>query len=67
MCNSRGRICKRCSICISDSTPLRIIYNADLPDCKEVIALGVDDWAVKKRAPYGSMLVDLTTNKPIKL
>ncbi len=64
---SGERICKQCSIGISDSTLLRIIYNTDLPSCKEVIALGVDDWAIKKRDRYGSILVDLTTNKPIAL
>ncbi|WP_126247184.1 ISL3 family transposase [Chitinophaga rhizosphaerae] len=64
---SGERICRQCSIGISDSTLLRIIYNADLPNCKEVIALGVDDWAIKKRDRYGSILVDLTTNKPIAL
>ncbi|MBB5638344.1 transposase [Pedobacter cryoconitis] len=64
---SGERICKQFSIGISDSTLLRIIYNTVLPDCKEVIALGVDDWAIKKRDRYGSILVDLTTNKPIAL
>jgi transposase len=32
-----------------------------------VIALGVDDWAIKKRECYGSVLVDLTTNRPMGL
>lgn len=30
-------------------------------------ALGVDDWAIKKRERYGSILVDLSTNRPIGL
>ncbi|AMP99740.1 hypothetical protein AY601_2863 [Pedobacter cryoconitis] len=64
---SAERICNQLSIPISDTTLLRIIEKTELPSNNNVIALGVDDWAIKKRERYGSILVDLSTNRPIGL
>lgn len=64
---SAERICNQLSIPTSDTTLLKIIEKQKLPYNKGVITLGVDDWAIKKRERYGSILVDLTTNRPIAL
>ncbi|MFC3563721.1 ISL3 family transposase [Pedobacter jamesrossensis] len=64
---SAERICSQLSIPTSDTTLLRIIEKKELPCNNGVIALGIDDWAIKKRERYGSILVDLTTNRPIGL
>jgi transposase len=64
---SAERICNQLSIPTSDTTLLRIIEKKELPCNNGVIALGIDDWAIKKRERYGSILVDLTTNRPIGL
>jgi len=64
---SAERICSQLSIPISDTTLLRIIQKTELPSNTSVIALGDDDWAIKKRERYGSILVDLTTNRLIGL
>ncbi|MGO3807546.1 MAG: ISL3 family transposase, partial [Sphingobacterium sp.] len=61
------RICRQFSIPISDSSLLRIIANKELPLSTDIVALGVDDWAIKKRERYGSILIDLMTNRPIGL
>jgi len=61
------RICHHFSIPVSDTTLLRLINNASLPDSRVFTAIGVDDWAYKKRERYGSILVDLTTRKVVDL
>jgi len=61
------RLCSLLSMPASDNMLLRLVHSAPLPECPEIIALGVDDWAMKKRDRYGSILVNLSTNKPIGL
>lgn len=57
------RISDILSIPISDSTILRVIAKATLSKPELVTAVGVDDWAYKKRDRYGSILVNLHTGK----
>lgn len=61
------RICRHFSIPVSDTTLLRLINRAPLPDPGNFTAIGVDDWAYKKRERYGSILVDLTTRRVVDL
>ncbi|MBK1439660.1 ISL3 family transposase [Parapedobacter sp. ISTM3] len=61
------RLCNLLSMPASDNTLLRLVHSAPMPERPNVTELGVDDWAMKKRDRYGSILVDLSTNKPIGL
>ncbi|MEH6306837.1 hypothetical protein RYH73_14385 [Olivibacter sp. CPCC 100613] len=64
---STERICGEFPSPVSDTTLLRMIEQAELSKSDEVAALGIDDWVIRKREHYGSMLVDLATNRPIAL
>ncbi|WP_288883417.1 ISL3 family transposase [Pedobacter panaciterrae] len=64
---SAERVCKSLSMPISDSTLLRLINKAPLPPLDQLKAVGVDDWAYKKRDRYGSILVNLDTGKIVDL
>ncbi|MES2653389.1 MAG: ISL3 family transposase [Bacteroidota bacterium] len=61
------RICRQFSMPVNDTTLLRLIARAQLPHIDTFTAIGVDDWAYKKRERYGSILVDLTTRKIVDL
>lgn len=61
------RICEAVSMPTSDTTILRLAKSGDMPVSKGVTAVGVDDWAFKKRDSYGTILVDLQTGKVIDL
>jgi len=61
------RICRNFSVPVSDTTLLRLINRVPLPDLGVLTAVGIDDWAFKKRKRYGSILVDLTTRRVVDL
>ena len=50
---------------VSTSTALRMISKATLPDISEVSIIGIDDWAYRKGAIYGSIIVDMEKGKVI--
>ena len=61
------RICNTLSMPVSDSTLLRLIHKTPLPPIGQLKAIGVDDWAYKKRDRYGGIPVNLDTGKVIDL
>lgn len=61
------RLCNTLSMPVSDSTLLRLIHKTPLPCLGQLKAVGVDDWAYKKRDRYGSILVNLDTGKVVDL
>src|SRR5690606_31494315 len=61
------RIARIVKLRTSDSSLLRLIQRASVPEVAAPYALGVDDWAYKKRHRYGTLLVDLRTRKVIDL
>lgn len=61
------RICGIFSIPTSDTTILRLVEKENPPAAADVTAVGVDDWAYKKKDRYGSILVNLHTGKVIDL
>ena len=61
------RVLKDMGIGVSSSTVLRSVYKLEIPDAGEITELGVDDWAYRKGITYGSILVDMRTNRVIDL
>ena len=51
----------------SRNTLLRRVRQAPVPPAVTPSALGVDDWALRKRATYGTILVDLERRRPVAL
>lgn len=61
------RLCELLHIEVSDTTLGRLLYKQPLPEPFTPKILGVDDWALKKRNRYGTILVDLECHKIIDL
>lgn len=51
----------------SHDTMLRLVRRIPLPILPEPTAIGIDDWAMKKRLRYGTIIVDLERHRPIDL
>ncbi|HET7898531.1 MAG TPA: ISL3 family transposase, partial [Flavisolibacter sp.] len=64
---SAERICRLLHIEVSDTTLGRLVQMQPLPQPATPKILGVDDWALKKRSRYGTILVDLERHKIIDL
>jgi transposase len=64
---SATRICKKLNISISPDTILRHMRAIPFPSSQHVRILGVDDWAFKRNYSYGTILVDLESERVIDL
>jgi transposase len=52
---------------VSRNTLLRLLRRLSLPGVGTPRALGVDDWAYRKRETYGTVLIDLEWRRPLAL
>ena len=61
------RLGAKLGLAASRNTLLRRVRQAPVPPAVTPSALGVDDWALRKRATYGTVLVDLERRCPVAL
>src|ERR1043165_6821861 len=61
------RLGAKLGLAASPNTLRRRIRQASVPSAVIPSALGVDDWALRKRVAYGTILVDLERRRPVAL
>jgi transposase len=62
-----ARLTQRLGVPTSRDTLLRLIRRLPLPKIPPLSAIGVDDWAQRKRQHYGTIVVDLEQRRPVAL
>jgi transposase len=62
-----ARLTKRLGLPASRDTLLRLVRRLPLPVVPPLRAIGVDDWAHRKRQRYGTIVVDLERRRPVTL
>src|SRR3954464_4677697 len=65
--NAGVRLGAKLGLAASRNTLLRRVRQAPVPSTVTPSALGVDDWAVRKRTTYGTVLVDLERRRAVAL
>jgi transposase len=62
-----ARLSKRLGLPASRDALLRLVRRLPLPVIPPLRAIGVDDWAYRKRQRYGTIVVDLERQRPVAL
>jgi transposase len=62
-----ARIAQRQGMPVSPSTILRLVRRTRVAERATPTLLGVDEWAYRKRLDFKTILVDLSTNRPLEL
>jgi transposase len=62
-----ARIAQRQGMPVSPATILRLVRRTRVAERATPTLLGVDEWAYRKRLDFKTILVDLSTNRPLEL
>ena len=62
-----ARLCSRLGIQISWMTMLRRIMALPTPDVKQIVELGIDDFAFRRGRKFGTILVDMQSRQVIEV
>jgi len=65
--NAGSRLLRHLAMPASADTVLRLIHRLPLPAQESPRVVGVDDWAIRKRCTYGTVVVDLERRRVLDL
>jgi len=65
--NAGSRLLRHLAMPASTDTVLRLVHRLPLPAQEPPRVVGVDDWAIRKRCTYGTVVVDLERRRVLDL